>query len=259
MHEQAWIEESQLGRREDAFATLAAALIAEPSHEPTYDALDKLMSGGDDGERLAALYRQVAGRPLDIAAQVHVRCRLGALYRDRLGATERALATFCRVLDLSPDHPAADRAVDDLLISLGRHAELAERLRASLARRPDGPEARGRRLRLAALYERELADGAAALAEYAQLVDDDTTSAAALAGLERLFAAGVERQRVAALLMPNYRARGRAADLVRVWAAALVEAPDDAARRPRRAVGVGARRRSARYAAFGRSSRPQAG
>ena len=143
--------------------------------------------------------------------------------RDRLGATERALATFLRVLDLSPDYEVAERAVEELLTAAGRHAERAERLRASLARRPDAPDARARRLRLAALWERELGDGAAALAEYAQLVDDEATSAAALVGLERLFAAGVERRQVAALLMPNYRARGRAADLVRVWAAALIE------------------------------------
>jgi len=221
MHEQAWIEESQLGRRDDAFATLAAALRAEPTHEPTYDALEKLMAG--DSERLAALYREVASRPLGIDGQLHVRCRLGALYRDRLGAPERALATFLRVLDLAADHDAADRAVEDLLTSLGRHAELAERLRASLSRQP---QSRARRLRLAALYERELADGGAALGEYARLLAEDAHDGEALAGLERLFAAGVERQRVAALLMPNYRARGRAADLVRVWAAALVEADE---------------------------------
>ncbi len=225
LHELAWIEQTELGRRQDAFATLASALRREPSHQPTYDALEKMMSGEGDGELLAALYKEVAAQPLSIPEHVEVRGRLGALYRDRLGAPERALATFSRVLDLQPDNEAADGAVDGLLALLGRHRELAERLQLALERRPAGPGAQARALRLAALYERDLGDGAAALAAYATILDGDGTCAAALAGLERLFAAGVERQRVAALLMPHYRARGRAQDLVRVWAAALVEAP----------------------------------
>jgi len=130
------------------------------------------------------------------------------------------------VLDLAPDNEVADRAIDEMLAGEGRHAERAERRRAQLERRAEGPVAQARGLQLAGLYERDLGDGAAATAAYAAILDGDPDCAPALAGLERLFAAGTERLRVAALLMPHYRKRGRAADLVRVWAAALVESPE---------------------------------
>ena len=62
-----------------------AGAAPEPSHQPTYDALEKMMSGdGGDCERLAALYKEVAAQPLSIPEHVEVRGRLGALYRDRL-------------------------------------------------------------------------------------------------------------------------------------------------------------------------------
>src|SRR5207253_2925707 len=109
------------------------------------------------------------------------------------------------------------------------------------------------RMRLGALYRQHLGDVERALATFGRVLDlapDDARanqaidelyalagrwgelaarlreSAEAVAGLERLFAAGVARQRVAALLMPRYREAGRAADLVRIWTAAYVDAPD---------------------------------
>ena len=138
---------------------------------------------------MAALYKEIAARPLSIAEHVEVRCRLGALYRDRQNDVERALRTFMRVLDLAPEHPTVALQL----------AELQERT-------PDG--------------------GRAAVETYAAILARDRRATAALAGLERLFGAGVERQRVAALLMPSYRESGRAADLARIWMAALVESPD---------------------------------
>ena len=226
MHELAWLQERELGHRDQAFATLARALGADPSHQPTYDALERLAADAGEWERLATLYKEVAVRPLSIAEHVEVRCRLGALYRDRLAAADRALATFSRVLDLQPDHGLAERAVDELLAAAGRHTERAERLRAALVRHAEGPLAEAQALRLAQLLERELGAPAAAVDAYAALFRRDPTVSAALGGLERLFAAGAERQKVAAVLLPHYRDSGRAADVARIWMAALVEAPE---------------------------------
>jgi tetratricopeptide (TPR) repeat protein len=222
LHEIAWLEERELGRPDDAFATLARALRTEPAHHPTFDELERLSAQTGDWQRLCALYKEVATRPLAIREHVEVRCRLGALYRDRLHDAERALATFRRVLDLAPDEARATRALDDLDAAAGRWTELGERLRASLGRSWDGERA----LRLAAILEAQPGDGAAAVEVYGELLQRAPDSAAAVAGLERLFAAGVARQQVAALLMPRYRQAGHAADLVRLWTAAYVDAPD---------------------------------
>src|SRR5439155_9766822 len=78
----------------------------------------------------------------------------------------------------------------------------------------------------ATVLEKHAGDPEAAVDVYGELLARAPEVAAALAGLERLFAAGVARQRVSALLMPRYREAGRAADLVRVWAAAYVDAPE---------------------------------
>lgn len=226
LHELAWLFERELGRRDDALETLARALRADPAHQPTFDALEKLTGDGGDWERVAALYKEIARRPLSIPEHVEVRCRLGALYRDRTKDAERALRTFERVLDLAPDNAVADQAIDALLAAAGRHAERAARLAEAVARRPDGDEERDKALRLAALYEHDLGQPGAAIDAYAAILARDPHATAALSGLERLFAAGVERQRVASLLMPSYRESGRAADLARIWMAALVESPD---------------------------------
>jgi tetratricopeptide (TPR) repeat protein len=217
MHELAWIEEHELGRRDVAFATLAQALKSDPAHTPTFDALERLSDGKWD--RLATLYKEVAARPLNISEHVEVRCRLGALYRDRLHEPERALATFNRVLDLVPENAGAEAAIDALLAHSGRHVERADRLKAHLSAHPNDFT---RLLKLAGLYERELGDAAQAARVYLEVAAADPDSREALAGLERLFAAGpttLERAPIAALLLPRYRQAGRVTDAVRVWAA----------------------------------------
>jgi tetratricopeptide (TPR) repeat protein len=226
MHELASLQAGDLGQRDEAYATMARALKAEPSHQPTYEALEKMAAPKAEWDRVVALYREVATRPLSIPEHVEVRCRLGKLYRDRLHDDERALNTFKRVLDLQPDNDVAGRAIDSLLRSLGRPGELAERMHRQLLREPDAPDARRRWLELAQLYDEQLGDGKRAVAVYGDILSREEDASEAVAGLERLFAAGVERQAVAALLMPRYRRAGQLEDLVRVWSTVLVEAPD---------------------------------
>ena len=204
---------------------MARALRTDPSHQPTFDALDKLTVGGGDWERLATLYKEIAARPLSIPEHVEVRCRLGALYRDRQHDADKALRTFTRVLDLAPDNPIADRAIDEILAGAGRHAEARRAPRCPAGASPRRTRRRGQRAPARRHLRARARRRDAAIDAYAAILERAGDSPPALAGLERP-AAGIERQKVAALLMPRYRDLGRAADLARIWMAALIDSPE---------------------------------
>lgn len=116
LHGIADILEQRLGRLEAAFAALGQALRADPSSQATLDRLDRLADTLGRWDDLVALYREVAGRPLSLELQVRLRCRLGAVYKDKLGLRERAIATFTRVLDLDARNAQAAAALRELSV-----------------------------------------------------------------------------------------------------------------------------------------------
>jgi tetratricopeptide (TPR) repeat protein len=114
LHSIAALHVGELDSPQAAHETLGRALKVDPSHLPTLHALEKLTERLGDWPALAQLYREVAKRPLSLAQQVDVRCRLGRLYLERLGERERAEATFTRVLDLDQGNQQAAQALAEL-------------------------------------------------------------------------------------------------------------------------------------------------
>ncbi|HZS36899.1 MAG TPA: tetratricopeptide repeat protein, partial [Polyangia bacterium] len=110
LHGIAELLERKLGRAPDAFAALARALRLDPSRRATFDQLDRLAEATSSWEPLAQLYKEIAARPLALADQVSVRCRLGRVYQ-KLGELKRAIATYTRVLDLDGANSEAQEAL----------------------------------------------------------------------------------------------------------------------------------------------------
>lgn len=110
----------------DALATLARALQVDPSAAVAFDQLERLASACGSWEALADIYRTVAAQRLSLEQQVEVRCRLGRIYKDHLREPDRAIATFHRVLDLSPKCDDALAALEELYTRAGRWGDLVE-------------------------------------------------------------------------------------------------------------------------------------
>src|SRR5205807_1355437 len=111
----AYVCDRQLGRTAAAFEAFGRALREDPSDGPTLRHLERLAEALNGWESLALLYRDVASRPLPLAEQIDLRCRLARLYQERLGLPERAIATCVRVLDLNPTNRKVNQALVDLL------------------------------------------------------------------------------------------------------------------------------------------------
>jgi tetratricopeptide (TPR) repeat protein len=114
LHSIAALQLERLAQPEAAFEALGRALKADPSHAPTPEALEQLGDRLRAWSSLAQLYREVVQRPLALAQQVDLRCRLGRIYLERLDEPERAEATFSRVLDLDGGNRQAAAALAEL-------------------------------------------------------------------------------------------------------------------------------------------------
>ena len=250
LHELAWIEERELGRRDDAFATLARALRADPSHTPTFDALEALTGDGGDWERAGDAVQGDRGAPAQ-----HRRARRGALpprrALPRSPTRRRAGAAHLLARARSGARASGGRARHRRAARRRRTARRARRASrrgagATSRRRRRGPqEARARRALRARARRRQRGRRALRCDPWPATA----TRRRRYAGLERLFAAGVERQRVAALLDAVVSESGRAADLgAHLDGGARRGARGAAARGADRADGAGALGRAARRA-----------
>jgi tetratricopeptide (TPR) repeat protein len=87
-------------------------------------------------EALTSFRLALRERPGDLATLEQM-----AVVYTRIGMTDEALKTYRRVLDRSPDRPAAHYGAGYLLLNRGREAEAARHLEAFLEARPSEPGA----------------------------------------------------------------------------------------------------------------------
>src|SRR5262249_547206 len=80
----------KLGDKRSAFEALARALKADPSSTTTSAELEALAAELDAWDSLAQALRDVLSKPLALQQQVALRCRLGALYAEKLGQKDKA-------------------------------------------------------------------------------------------------------------------------------------------------------------------------
>ncbi|GAB4559474.1 MAG: hypothetical protein Tsb0020_05330 [Haliangiales bacterium] len=109
---------------------MGEALLEAPSDETILSSLERLAEDTEDWAALAKIYRTVAAGRLGIEQQVDLRCRLGRLYSQNLGELDRAIATYRRILDLSPRRDDVATALEGLYVRTERWEELADYLTA---------------------------------------------------------------------------------------------------------------------------------
>ncbi|MEM9488756.1 MAG: tetratricopeptide repeat protein, partial [Myxococcota bacterium] len=109
-------------------AALGRTLLNSPSDHALLGRLEQLAEDSGDWASLAHILRTVASRPLTLEQQVEVRSRLGRVYSAHLDEFDRAIATYRRVLDLSPRNSAVAAAIEALFVRTERWDDLADYL-----------------------------------------------------------------------------------------------------------------------------------
>jgi tetratricopeptide (TPR) repeat protein len=128
-----------------ALAAARAAFATDPASVPALWMLRRLLSRAGGWEELAAIYEQAIQAPLS-AADPRLRADLllarGRLLEDRLDRANDAVACYREAVAAAPDHPGA--LLSQLLAGArGSDPALAAEALSGLARRAEGPAARG--------------------------------------------------------------------------------------------------------------------
>ena len=182
----------------ETLADLGRAFLASPSDPTILDRLEQTAEATEDWSGLAHVFRTMASQPLGLEQQVDLRCRLGRLYSQNLGELDRAIATYRRVLDLSPTRTDIASVLEGLYVRTERWTDLADYLAERgaqdqlidvLARNlPDGSDEQvSGYLQVARLFEERLDDPDRAIEAASRAVSLDPTAVDALHVAFRLY------------------------------------------------------------------------
>lgn len=225
--EMAKLAAERLDRGADAVRLYKMVIEEEPGFLPALDALEKQSERDKDFRSLAeVLERRVELAPDDVQ-RLQVLQKLGAVYTDRLTDSEGASRTWTRVLELSPTHPKALRALrdrylethdlDSLTAMYDRTQDyegLAEVLSGAADRAQDPDVKVDLSFRAAAVYRDKLKAPERAFRAY-----------------ERVLAVRSDDERAATELVPLYEADEKWGRLPALYEVLLGHAKDDDARR----------------------------
>jgi len=213
----ATIYDRRLGEVDKAFHAYRRALAIEddgvPSSRELVRRLEDLLGRAKKWAQLIAIYDDVIAISEDDLRREAL-IKRARLYEDGLGDGLRAIDGWREVVLVSEDGatPAAEHAYREAVGELerlyrlrGDWHDLVALFEARLARSEDPAEAAELRLRLADVFEVQLADLPAAIDQYEQVIQAQERWEAAVSSLERLVVHEAHRERVAELLEPVYR------------------------------------------------------
>ncbi len=96
------------GEAKRAFDQLLEVVRVLPEDDSSATALEDAAAFEDRWEEVAESYREMAGQPLTMEDQIRIRLRLARVYGDEIGDDERAVKTYQRIIDLSPNGQGID-------------------------------------------------------------------------------------------------------------------------------------------------------
>jgi len=180
-------QDRRLGDPRAAIATYGRILELDPDEAPALDDLEALQLMVGDWRGVARVYELKLDRASDGPSRAELFNRLGTLFEEQLGNHDRAVAYYQQATGEDPEDPTAYEALDRLFTAANDSERLADVLEQRLALEPE-PEARVEiGLRLAELYEAQLARPDAAIEALDAVLDADREHRGALQGLSRLY------------------------------------------------------------------------
>ncbi len=188
------LEEEKLAQPRAALTAWSEVLALEPGDAAARAALLRLGTAGGWAAETAAVLDRAAARlaqeHADVPTQVAVLGELAALYDRNLGASDQAIETYQRQLEVDPANAAVVRgsggALSRLLEERERWAELREVLRRRAEWANSGDERRSLLVTVADLEDRKLARVDQAVSTWQDVLAEHPGDLEALAALERL-------------------------------------------------------------------------
>ncbi|MCG3173007.1 MAG: Photosystem I assembly protein Ycf3 [Myxococcota bacterium] len=180
--------EGPLSRPERAIECYQKVIELSPSYLPAFQALGRLLARHARYQDLAELMHreiQAVKEPAEFAARL---CKLGELYLEKIGDSERALNVYLDVLRFDPVHPTARQAVARLLQKLKRWNDLVSFHESELQHA--SAEQQAHLLdRIASIREERLGDTQGAIDTLLRLLELSPKNIAAIRSLARLYSA----------------------------------------------------------------------
>ncbi len=217
LHRIADYYERALESHPDAFKAYGQALREDSANEVTLGHLERLADQIKGWDELALLYESELGKLLEVPRQVDMLLRVARVYEEELGKTEKAIATYRRVVDAEAENKEAILALDRLYQQTERWGDLADVLRREIRLAQNDEEIVALQFRLGQLFEQNLRDVDSAIGVYDEILKADGGHAPTLAALELLFAEGVKQIEIAGILEPLYRIAEQWERLVKIY------------------------------------------
>jgi tetratricopeptide (TPR) repeat protein len=176
-----------LGEAEQAEAHFRSILEIDPKNLGAIDALAAAYEGGGKWTELIDVLDGKVPLVDSIEEKVGLRLRIGAVWEQKLGNVDEAIASYRRGLELD----GTDRRVLDALASIyaseRRFGDLLQTHRRQIDAAPDRAAALAVRLKVGALLDRDMGETDKAVAEYRGIVAESPECIEALRALEEIF------------------------------------------------------------------------
>ncbi len=190
-----------LGRAVEAYRQV---LAMDPSHDPTIQALEALMTGQEEpvlaasvlepiyesaGEwdRVIAVYEVMQAHSDESARTVELLSRIAEIEERRLSHQNAAFDVYGRALRIDPSNQDVLAHLERLAAETGHWAKLATLLASEIEKIDEPKRAIDMSLRLARVYEEETGQLDEAIETYSKATAADPDSKQALVALDRLY------------------------------------------------------------------------
>ena len=222
--------DERLGKIEEAATGYLRVLSIDPADDEALAAMDALYRRTERWSDLIGVYRRRIELAQDPADREGLYGQMAAVYEEKLGKPEDAIAAYREVLGLDDQSHVALVALDGLFTRQSMWEELADNLENQLRLAASEEEQILLMLRLAALRESKMQMVEPAIEIYRQVLEREPSNQAAMAALERLGKLPEHEVAIAEILEPLYRQSGDFQKLIGVHEV-QVRRSDDIARR----------------------------
>lgn len=226
LHRMAALHEDGLMAHAKAFDMYCRAVRCDSRNDETLASVERLaMALGRFGD-VAALYQEELEKTADVELKVELGMRVAQLYEVQLDDTERAVAAYRAVLDVSENQKAALVALDRIFTQNERWNELAAVLERQTDVADTPEEILELKFRLGQLNQYQLEQVREAIRIYGEILAAAPEHTASREALEGLFDQGAEQLEIAEVLKPLYEAAGEWEKLAEVRKAQLEHVRD---------------------------------
>jgi golgin subfamily B member 1 len=172
--------ELELGRLDEAIAVYDRILAADPEHEGSVHALERVFTTKGDWQNLYATYERARRVAVGDGPQAEVYGKMARLLSEHLNDSRRSVEMWKQVLELRGEDPEALRALSQLYTAHGNYADLVD----ILERESSVAESDEDRIRvfmeLGSVWYERLDRARSALDSYERVLDLDPANAPAL-------------------------------------------------------------------------------